>query len=70
MKPDENFQEVGLHVGVLECPGEVQGEEATGYIKDQLKLQKIKDREGGLIKLPSSTQTSFQIYSWSFQDGG
>ena len=55
MKPDENLQEVGLHGGVLECPGEVQGEEATGKIKNQLKLQKIKDREGGLIKLPSST---------------
>ena len=37
----------------------MQGE-ATGWIKNQLKLQKIKDREGGLIKLASSTQTSFQ----------
>ena len=26
----EYLQEVSLHGGVLECPGEVQGEEATG----------------------------------------
>ena len=39
-------------------------------LKINCKLQKIKDHEGGLIKLLSSTQTSFQIYSWSFQDEG
>ena len=30
LKPDENLQEVGLHGGVIECSGEVLGEEATG----------------------------------------
>ena len=30
LKPDENLQEVGLHGCVFECPGKVQGEEATG----------------------------------------